>query len=104
MPESSMDVDPITDSDEVARFCYEAIIGSDFEKQHGWHVNLMPDFVMTEFPSDWRERASSKAYLNLTVVVPSPADLLVPKRKRNEPRDRSHETWAEQQSDMMVLW
>ena len=32
LPESSMDVDPITDSEEVARFCYEAIIGSDFER------------------------------------------------------------------------
>jgi len=89
-----MDVDPVTDSDEVARFCYEAIIGSDFEQKHGWHVNLMPDFVMTEFPGDWRQRASSKVYGQLTVVVPSPADLLIPKHKRNEPRDRAHETWA----------
>ena len=44
--ENSMDVDPITDSDEVARFCYNAIIGSDFERTHGWHVNLMPDSVL----------------------------------------------------------
>ena len=40
LPENSMDVDPITDSDEVAVLCYEAMIGSEFEAQHGWHVNL----------------------------------------------------------------
>ena len=94
LPEKSMDVDPITDSDELARLCYESIIGSDFELQHGWHVNLMPDIVLREFPSDWQSRASDKHYGQLHVIVPSPADLLVPKRKRNEPRDRSHETWA----------
>ena len=42
LPESSMDVDPVTDSDEVAMLCYEALIGSEFERTHGWHVNLMP--------------------------------------------------------------
>ena len=89
-----MDVDPITDSDEVARFCYEALIGSDFEREHGWHINLMPDSVLKEFPGDWKQRASSKEYANLMVVVPSPADLMVSKRKRNEPRDRAHEIWA----------
>jgi hypothetical protein len=31
LPEASMDVDPITDSDEIARLCYDAIIGSEFE-------------------------------------------------------------------------
>jgi len=35
LPENSMDVDPITDSDEVARLCYEALIGSEFE-QEAW--------------------------------------------------------------------
>ena len=30
LPENSMDVDSITDSEEVARFCYEALIGSEF--------------------------------------------------------------------------
>lgn len=94
LPENSMAVDPITDSDEVARFCYEAVIGSDFEREHGWHVNLMPDFALRELPADWLVRATMKAYGQLTVSVPSPADLLVPKRKRNEPRDRAHETWA----------
>jgi hypothetical protein len=94
LPENSMDVDPITDSDEVARLCYEAVIGSEFEQQHGWHVNLMPDLVLREFPSDWQSRAARKRYGHLTVVVPSPEDLLVPKLKRSEPRDRAHETWA----------
>ena len=57
LPENSMDVDPITDSDEVARLCYDALIGSEFEAEHGWHVNLMPAFVLREFAADWRERA-----------------------------------------------
>jgi hypothetical protein len=30
LPEASMDVDPITDSDEIARFCYDSLIGSEF--------------------------------------------------------------------------
>lgn len=94
LPENSMDVDPITDSEEVARLCYEALIGSEFEQKHGWHVNLMPDLVLREFPDDWRRRASNKIYGPLTVEVPSPADLLVPKRRRNEPRDRAHEAWS----------
>lgn len=95
LPENSMDVDPITDSDEVARLCYEALIGSEFEQIHGWHVNLMPELVLREFPSSWQERAGTKTYGQLTVLVPSVADLLVPKRKRNEPRDRAHAAWAE---------
>ena len=96
LPENSMDVDPITDSDEVARLCYEALIGSEFEVAHGWHVNLMPEAVLREFPADWRQRAALKCYGSLEVTVPSPEDLLVPKRKRNEPRDRAHEAWARQ--------
>src|SRR5688572_6203855 len=94
LPENSMDVDPITDSDEVARLCYEALIGSEFEQRHGWHVNLMPETALREFPLDWPARATAKTYGPLTLTVPSPADLLIPKRKRNEPRDRAHETWA----------
>src|SRR5438874_13437063 len=50
LPENSMDVDPITDSEEVARLCYEALIGSEFEQRHGWHVNLMPGLVLRESP------------------------------------------------------
>jgi hypothetical protein len=94
LPENSMDVDPITDSDEVARLCYAAIIGSEFEEKHGWHVNLMPESVLREFPADWKARAEIKVYGQLRVLVPSPADLFIPKRKRNEPRDRAQETWA----------
>jgi len=39
LPENSMDVDPIIESKEVALLGYEAMIGSEFEKTHGWHVN-----------------------------------------------------------------
>jgi hypothetical protein len=94
LPENSMDVDPITDSDEVAERCYDAIVGSEFEQRHGWHVNLMPSAVLREFPPDWQTRSSTKIYSHLHVIVPSPDDLLVPKKKRNEPRDRAHEAWA----------
>lgn len=95
LPEHSMDVDPITDSEEVARLCYEALIGSEFEQTHGWHVNLMPEQVLREFPRDWEARAAHKHYGHLHAVVPAVVDLLVPKRKRNEPRDRAHAAWAE---------
>ncbi len=94
LPENSMDVDPITDSDEVARLCYEALIGSEFEATHGWHVNLMPESVLREFPTDWRIRSTVKTYGQLELTVPAPPDLLVPKLKRNEPRDRAHAAWA----------
>ena len=94
LPENSMDVDPITDSDEIASLCYQAIIGSDFEQSHGWHVNLMPGSVLREFPSDWENRALLRDYGRLQVKVPSPADLLVPKIKRGEPRDLAHGAWA----------
>jgi hypothetical protein len=94
LPENSMDVDPVTDSEEIARICYEALIGSEFEQKHGWHINLMPDTVLKEFPVDWKSRASRRVYGHLTVTVPSPEDLLKPKLKRNEPRDRAHEAWA----------
>jgi len=36
LPENSMDVDPITDSEEIALLGYDALIGSEFEKQRGW--------------------------------------------------------------------
>ncbi len=42
LAENSTDVDPFTESEEVALLGYEAMIGSEFEKTHGWHVNLMP--------------------------------------------------------------
>ncbi|MEO7297575.1 MAG: DUF6036 family nucleotidyltransferase [Verrucomicrobiota bacterium] len=96
LTENSMDVDPITDSDEVARLCYDALIGSEFEQKHGWHVNLMPDSALKEFPEDWESRATKKIYNFLKVIVPSPKDILTPKLKRNEPRDRAHAAWAKQ--------
>ena len=50
LPENSMDADPVTDSDELAWLCYDAIIGSEFEQTHGWHINLMPESVLKELP------------------------------------------------------
>jgi hypothetical protein len=96
LPENSMDVDPVTQSDAVALLGYEAMIGSEFEKSHGWHVNLMPTAVLGEMPPDWMERASRKQYGPLEVIVPSIDDLLVPKLKRGEPRDKLHASWAAQ--------
>jgi hypothetical protein len=96
LPDASMDVDSVTDSEEVAIHCYEALIGSDFERAHGWHVNLMPQSVLQEMPIAWKERATEKQIGKLTLLVPSPADLLAPKLKRNEPRDRAHADWAKQ--------
>jgi hypothetical protein len=94
LPEASRDVDPVTDSDEVAMHCYEALIGSEFERTHGWHVNLMPESVLQELPAGWKQRATQKQIGRLNLIVPAPADLLAPKLKRNEPRDRAHAEWA----------
>jgi len=94
LPEASMDVDPVTDSEEIARLCYDGIIGSEFEREHGWHINLMPHSVLREFAIDWRERATRRAYGAVTLIVPHPKDLLAPKLKRGEPRDLKHMEWA----------
>jgi hypothetical protein len=94
LPDASMDVDPVTDSDEVAMLCYEALIGSEFERTHGWHVNLMPETVLNELPVGWKQRATQKQIERLNLIIPAPADLLAPKLKRNEPRDRAHAEWA----------
>ncbi len=94
LDENSMDVDPVTDDEELIMLCYDALIGSDFELKHGWHVNIMPREVMNEFLSDWRNRSSQKSYGHLTVIVPSVQDLMVPKLKRNEPRDKIHQEWV----------
>lgn len=94
LPEASMDVDTVTDSDEVARHCYEAVIGSEFEQHHGWHINLIPDHVLAHLPTGWQLRATHKTIGHLHLVVPAPADLLAPKLKRNEPRDRVQAEWA----------
>ena len=94
LSENSMDVDPVTQSDAVALLGYEAMIGSEFEKRHGWHVNLMPSAVLGEMPTDWIQRAFRKQYVLLEVTVPAIDDLLVPKLKRGEPRDKLHAEWA----------
>src|SRR2546421_5219281 len=74
LPDSSMDVDPITQSEELARLCYDALIGSEFETEHGWHVNLMPDSVLRELPAGWSERTAKKNYGRLMVTVPAAQD------------------------------
>jgi hypothetical protein len=89
-----MDVDPVTDSDEVAMHCYEALIGSEFERTHGWHVNLMPESVLQELPAGWKQRATQRQIGKLSLLAPAPVDLLASKLKRNEPRDRVHADWA----------
>jgi len=94
LPEASMDVDPVTDSDEVAIRCYDALIGSEFERTHGWHVNLMPETVLNELPAGWKQRATQRQIGKLNLLVPAPADLLAPKLKRGEPRDRAHAEWS----------
>jgi len=53
-------------------------------------VNLMPDSVLDELPAGWKPRAKTQAHGNLTLIVPQPADLLVPKLRRKEPRDLKH--------------
>jgi len=94
LPEASMDVDPVTDSDEIAAHCYEALIGSEFERTHGWHINLMPETVLQGLPTGWEQRAIVRQSGRLRLTVPAAADLLAPKLQRNEPRDRAHEEWA----------
>jgi len=94
LPDGSMDVDPITQDEEIAELGYFAIMGSDFEKKHGWHVNLMPASALEELPDGWGARAAEIIHGNLKVTVPDPEDLLVPKLRRNEPRDRKHARWA----------
>src|SRR5262245_40968117 len=95
LPEASMDVDPLTSSDEIARLCYDSLIGSEFERTHGWHVNLMPETVLRELPAGWRDRAIRQSLAQLTIIVPIPADIIAPKLKRGEPRDIKHRDWAQ---------
>lgn len=94
LTENSMDIDSITASDEIAELCYEAHIGSEFERAHGWHINLMPQEALDGLPSDWSARAVQKNYQLLHLTVPAVSDLLVPKLKRNEPRDLAHAVWV----------
>src|SRR5262245_19703873 len=93
LPENSMDADLITDSEAIAELAWDAIIGSDFEKQHGWHVNLMPASVLKSFPEGWEQRSLRAEYGNLKLIVPGVADLLAAKAKRSEPRDVAHAKW-----------
>jgi len=93
MPENSMDADPVTSDQAVAELAYDAMIGSEFELTHGWHVNLMPDLALRSLPEGWKDRCAISIHGNLTVVVPSVPDLLAPKLLRNEPRDRIHAGW-----------
>jgi hypothetical protein len=77
-----------------ADLAYDALIGSEFERTHGWHVNLMPLMVLDHLTDGWRERSASADYGRLTLIVPSAADLLAPKLRRGEPRDLQHEEFA----------
>jgi hypothetical protein len=43
---------------------------------------------------DWENRATPKKYGMLTVTVPSVEDLMIPKRKRGEPREESEKQGA----------
>ena len=90
LPENSMDADPVTDDESVAELAYDALIGSEFEALHGWHVNLMPRSALNALPEGWKTRASKAVYGKLTVIVPMVQDLLVPKLARAEPRDLRH--------------
>ena len=89
LPDNSMDVDPVTQDEEIASLAYDSIIGSSFERENGWHVNLMPEMVLDSLPDGWRDRSCMATYGRLRVVVPAVADLLYPKLQRNEPRDRA---------------
>jgi hypothetical protein len=95
LPENSMDVDPLTDSSELAELALDAMIGSDFERTQGWHVNLMPPAVLNQFPDDWRNRCATARYDNLKVIIPCAADIIAAKLKRSEPRDLLHKQYAE---------
>jgi hypothetical protein len=89
-----MAVDPVVMGDQLAGFCYDSCLGSDFEKENGWHVNLMPEAVLREFPDGWENRSTSLSFGLIRVILPSVDDLLVPKLKRAEPRDLAHFQWA----------
>ena len=95
LPENSMDVDAVTESDLIAELAYDALIGSPFEQAHGWHVNLMPHMVLDHLPEGWKDRGFSEKIGNLRLTVPAVPDLMAPKLKRNEPRDRQHAAFAE---------
>ena len=74
---NSMDVGPVTESDALAWMCYDALIGSEFERQRGWHVNLLPRSVLDELPANWRDRDLS-AHYGLDVLGRSPEAAMSP--------------------------
>ena len=59
-----------------------------------WHAGRLG---LDELPANWRDRALSAHYGRLELIVPSVADLLAPKLRRGEPRDRAHAAWAKVQ-------
>jgi hypothetical protein len=94
LPDKGMDVDPITDSEEIVWLCHDAHIGSESEKARGFHVHLMPRKALEGLPLDWGSRASTKIYGLLTVQVPAADDLLVAKIGRGDRRDIEQAQWA----------
>lgn len=96
LPENSMDVDVVTDDDKVAALGYASIIGSPFEKSHGFHVNLMPNEALLTLPQEWESRSSTEKYGGLSVVIPSIADILAAKMKVGRPRDYQQYAWAKE--------
>ena len=49
-------------------------------------MSILPSAVLSEMPADWMQRASRNHYGLLEV--------LVPKLKPGEPRDKLHAEWA----------
>jgi hypothetical protein len=94
LPTEGMNVDPITDSEEIAWLCHEAHLGSESEKVMGFHVHLRPRKALEGLALDWESRASAKSYGLLTVRVPAPDDLLVAKIGRGQKRDIAQAGWA----------
>ena len=56
----------------------------------------MPETVLHELPADWEKRATVRQIDQLRLTVPAASDVLAPKLRRNEPRDRVHAEWARQ--------
>ena len=54
----------------------------------------MPETTLRELPQGWEDRAVVRQLSRLRLVVPAPPDLLAPKLRRGEPRDRAQAEWA----------
>jgi hypothetical protein len=61
LPEASMDVDPVTDSEEVAMHCYEALIGSEFLPTAGTSNCCPSPFCGNYPPVESNARRQSKS-------------------------------------------